>query len=120
MFSILFRPSKTPNAPTPPEPPLPPQTASLSRFPFLRSYRITVELANIRPPANYSKADFNIKDTTSGLNVTVQDLTSEQLSGEQSFMFVANDASNNDTRVYLIYTLADSSTQTVELELVLP
>lgn len=117
MFSILFRPSKTPNAPTPPEPPLPPQTASLSRFPFLRSYRITVELANIRPPANYTKADFNIKDTTSSLNVTVQDLTADQLSGVQTFMFVANDASNNDTRVYLIYTLADSSTQTVELQI---
>lgn len=118
MFSILYRPSKTPNAPTPPQPPLPPQTASLSRFPFLRNYRITVELSNIRPPANYSKADFNIKDTTSGLNVTVQDLSSDQLSGEQEFMFVANDASNNDTRAYLIYTLADSSTQTVELQIV--
>ena len=33
-------------------------------------------------------------------------------------MFVANDASYNDTRVYLIYTLADSSTQTVELQIV--
>lgn len=120
MFSILFRPSKTPNAPVPPEPPLPPQTASLSRFPFLRSYRITVELANIRPPANYSKADFNIKDTTSRLDVTVQDLTSDQLSGAADFFFVANDASNNDTRAYLIYTLADSSTQTVELQLDLP
>ena len=118
MFSVLFRPSKTPNAPTPPEPPLPPQTASLSRFPFLRNYRITVELSNIRPPANYSKADFNIKDTTSGLNVTIQDLTSEQLSGEQDFMFGANNASYNDTRVYLIYTIADSSTQTVELHIV--
>ena len=118
MFSVLFRPSKTPNAPTPPEPPLPPQTASLSRFPFLRNYRITVELSNIRPPANYSKADFNIKDTTSGLNVTIQDLTSEQLSGEQDFMFVANNASYNDTRAYLVYTLAGSSTQTVELHIV--
>lgn len=118
MFSVLFRPSKTPNAPTPPEPPLPPQTASLSRFPFLRNYRITVQLSNIRQPANYSKADFNIKDTTSGLNVTIQDITSEQLSGEQDFMFVANDASYNDTRAYLIYTLADSSTQTVELNIV--
>lgn len=114
MPKVLFRPTLTSNA----EPPLPPQTASLSRFPFLRNYRITVELSNIRPPANYSKADFNIKDTTSGLNVTIQDLTSEQLSGEQDFMFVANDASNNDTRVYLIYTLADSSTQTVELHIV--
>jgi hypothetical protein len=114
MPKVLFRPTLTSNA----EPPLPPQTASLSRFPFLRNYRITVELSNIRPPANYSKADFNIKDTTSGLNVTIQDLTSEQLSGEQDFMFVANDASYNDTRVYLIYTLADSSTQTVELHIV--
>ena len=118
MPKILFRPQINPSVPTPPGPPLPPQTASLSRFPFLRNYRITVELSNIRPPANYTKADFNIKDTTSGLNVTVQDLTSEQLSGEQNFMFVANDASNNDTRAYLIYTLADSSTQTVELEIV--
>lgn len=91
--------------------------ASLSRFPFLRNYRITVELSNIRTPANYSKADFNIKDTTSGLNVTVQDLTSDQLSGAAEILFVANDASYNDTRVYLIYTFADTSTQTVELEI---
>ena len=117
MPKILFRPQNASSVPTPPEPPLPPQTASLSRFPFLRNYRITVELSNIRPPANYTRADFNIKDITSGLNVTVQDLTSEQLSGEQDFMFVANNASYNDTRVYLIYTLADSSTQTVELEI---
>jgi hypothetical protein len=117
MPKILFRPQIKPSVPTPPEPPLPPQTASLSRFPFLRNYRITVELSNIRPPANYTKADFNIKDTTSGLNVTVQDLTADQLSGEQDFMFVANDASYNDTRVYLIYTFADTSTQTVELEI---
>lgn len=117
MPKILFRPQNTSSGTTPPEPPLPPQTASLSRFPFLRNYRITVVLSNIRPPANYSKADFNIKDTTSGLNVTVQDLTSEQLSGEQDFMFVANNASYNDTRVYLIYTFADTSTQTVELQM---
>ena len=117
MPKILFRPQINPSVPTPPEPPLPPQTASLSRFPFLRNYRITVELSNIRPPANYTRADFNIKDTTSGLNVTVQDLTSEQLSGEQDFMFVANNASYNDTRVYLIYTFADTSTKTVELEM---
>ena len=117
MPKILFRPQNTSSGTTPPEPPLPPQTASLSRFPFLRNYRITVELSNIRPPANYTRADFNIKDTTSGLNVTVQDLTSEQLSGEQDFMFVANNASYNDTRVYLIYTFADTSTQTVELEM---
>lgn len=117
MPKILFRPQNTSSGTTPPEPPLPPQTATLSRFPFLRNYRVTVELSNIRPPANYSKADFNIKDTTSGLNTTVQDLTPEQLSGAQEIMFVANDASNNDTRVYLIYTLADSSTQTVELEI---
>lgn len=74
-------------------------------------------LSNIRPPANYTKADFNIKDTTSGLNVTVQDLSTDQLSGVQEFYFVANDASYNDTRVYLIYTFADTSTQTVELEM---
>lgn len=117
MPKILFRPQNTSSGTTPPVPPLPPQTASLSRFPFLRNYRITVELSNIRPPANYTKADFNIKDTTSGLNVTIQDLSSEQLSGEQSFMFVANDASYNDTRVFLIYTFADTSTQTVELEI---
>lgn len=117
MPKILFRPQTTPSVPTPPEPPLPPQTATLSRFPFLRNYRITVELSNIRPPANYTKADFNIKDTTSGLNVTVQDLTSDQLSGTANIMFVANDASYNDTRVYLIYTFADTSTQTIELEI---
>lgn len=51
------------------------------------------------------------------LNVTVQDLTPDQLSGTAEIMFVANDASNNDTRVYLIYTFADTSTQTVELEI---
>lgn len=118
MPKILFRPQNIPSAPTPPEPPLPPQTATLSRFPFLRNYRITVELSNIRPPANYAKADFNIKDTTSGLNTTVQDLTPEQLAGTQDIMFVANDASYNDTRVYLIYTLADSTTKTDELEIV--
>ena len=117
MPKILFRPQITPSVPTPPEPPLPPQTATLSRFPFLRNYRITVELSNIRPPANYSRADFNIKDTTSGLNVTVQDLTPEQLSGTAEIMFVANDASYNDTRIYLIYTFADTSAQTVELEM---
>lgn len=117
MPKILFRPQNTSSGTTPPEPPLPPQTASLSRFPFLRNYRITVELSNIRPPANYTKADFNIKDTTSGLNVTVQDLTPDQLSGTAEIMFVANDASNNDTRIYLIYTFADTSTQTVELEM---
>jgi hypothetical protein len=115
MPKILFRPQITSSVPTPPEPPLPPQSASLSRFPFLRNYRITVELSNIRPPANYTRADFNIKDTTSGLNVTVQDLTSDQLTGAEEIMFVANDASYNDTRVYLIYTFADTSTQTVEL-----
>lgn len=117
MMKILFRPQIIPSVPTPPEPPLPPQTATLSRFPFLRNYRITVELSNIRPPANYTKANFNIKDTTSGLNVTVQDLTSDQLSGTANIMFVANDASYNDTRVYLIYTFADTSTQTIELEI---
>lgn len=117
MPKILFRPLNASSGTTPPEPPLPPQTASLSRFPFLRNYRITVELSNIRPPANYTKADFNIKDTTSGLNVTIQDLSSEQLSGTAGILFVANDASYNDTRVYLIYTFANSSTQTVELEI---
>lgn len=81
----------------------------------MRNYRITVELSNIRPPANYTRADFNIKDTTSRLNVTVQDLTPDQLSGAAEILFVANDASYNDTRVYLIYTFADTSTQTVEL-----
>lgn len=114
MAKILFRPTPT----STPEPPLPPQTASLSRFPFLRNYRITVELGNIRPPSNYAKADFNIKDTTSRLNVTVQDLTPDQLSGVAEIMFIANDASHNDTRAYLIYTFANSSTQTVELQLV--
>lgn len=118
MAYILYRPAKTQGGQSPPEPPLPPQSASLSRFPFLRNYRITVTLDNIRPPANYARADFNIKDTTSVLNVTVEDLTSEQLSGEQNLMFVANDASNNDTRVYIIYTLADTTTQTVELEMI--
>lgn len=117
MAYVLFRPAKTQDGPTPPEPPLPPQSASLSRFPFLRNYRITVVLSNIRPPANYERADFNIKDTTSGLNVTILDLSSDQLSGTQEFMFVANYASNNDTRMYLIYTFADSTTQTVELEM---
>ena len=34
------------------------------------------------------------------------------------FTFRSNDASNNDTRAYLVYTIADSSTQTVELEIV--
>lgn len=117
MPKILFRPQINPSVPTPPEPPLPPQTATLSRFPFLRNYRITVELSNIRPPANYTKADFNIKDTTSGLNVTIQDLTPDQLFGAADIMFVANDASYNDTRVYLIYTFDNASTQTVELEI---
>ena len=64
MAYVLFRPAKTQDGQTPPEPPLPPQSASLSRFPFLRNYRITVVLSNIRPPANYERADFNIKDTT--------------------------------------------------------
>lgn len=117
MAYILFRPVKPQGGQTPPEPPLPPQSASLSRFPFLRNYRITVVLSNIRPPANYARADFNIKDTTSGLNVTVQDLTPDQLSGVAEIFFVANDASNNDTRLYLIYTFADMTTQTVELEM---
>lgn len=117
MPKVLFRPQIIPSVPTPPGPPLPPQTAALSRFPFLRNYRVTVELSNIRPPGNYSKADFNIKDTTSALNVTVQDLTPDQLSGAAEILFVANDASYNDTRVYLIYTFADTSTQTVELEI---
>lgn len=118
MAYILFRPTKPQGGQNPPEPPLPPQSASLSRFPFLRNYRITVVLSNIRPPANYARADFNIKDTTSGLNVTVQDLTSDQLSGVAELLFVANDASHNDTRVYLIYTYADTTTLTVELEMI--
>lgn len=118
MAYILFRPANPQGGQTPPQPPLPPQSANLSRFPFLRNYRITVVLSNIRPPANYARADFNIKDTTSGLNVTVQDLTPDQLSGEQEFMFVANNASYNDTRLYLIYTFADTTTQTVELEMI--
>lgn len=49
--------------------------------------------------------------------MTILDLTSDQLAGTQEFMFVANDASNNNTRLYLIYTLADSTTQTIELEM---
>lgn len=118
MFSVLFRPSKTPNAPVPPEPPADPQFAVLSPFPFLRRYNVEVSLVDIVPPANYVSVNFNIKDTTSDLNVTVEGLTQAQLSGSEVFTFRSNDASYNDTRAYLIYTLAVSSTQTVELKIV--
>ena len=118
MFSILFRPSKTSSAPVPPQPPANPQTAMLSPFPFLRRYNVTVGLVDIVPPANYVSVNFNIKDTTSSLDVTVEGLTQAQLSGTEEFTFRSNDGSNNDTRAYLIYTLADSSTQTVELQIV--
>lgn len=118
MFSVLFRPSKTPNVPTPPEPPANPHVAMLSPFPFLKRYNVEVSLVDIVPPANYVSVNFNIKDTTSSLNVTVEGLTEAQLSGSEVFIFRSNDASYNDTRAYLIYTLADSSTQTVELHIV--
>ena len=118
MFSILFRPSKKPNAPVPPQPPANPQVAMLSPFPFLRRYNVEVSLVDIVPPANYVSVNFNIKDTTSSLDVTVEGLTQAQLSGSEVFTFRSNDASNNDTRAYLVYTLADSSTQTVELQIV--
>ena len=118
MFKIIFRPQPMKGSPTPPVPPLPPQTAALSKFPFLRNYNISVTLGDIRPPANYVQADFQIKDTTSRLDVTVQNLTQENLAGSSEFFFRSNDASNNDTRVYLIYTFADASTQTDELQLV--
>lgn len=118
MFSILFRPSKTSSAPVPPQPPANPQIAMLSPFPFLRRYYVTVALVDIVPPANYVSVNFNIKDTTSELNVTVENLTQAQLSEGAEFTFRSNDRSENDTRAYLIYTLADSSTQTVELQIV--
>lgn len=118
MFSILFRPSKTPNAPVPPIPPANPQVAMLSPFPFLRRYYVTVSLVDIVPPANYVSVNFNIKDTTSGLDVTVENLTQAQLSEGEEFTFRSNAESYNDTRAYLLYTLADSSTQTVELQVV--
>lgn len=117
MFKIIFRPQSIKNSPSPPVPPLPPQTAALSKFPFLRNYSVAVTLDNIRPPENYVQADFQIKDTTSRLDVTVQNLTVENLAGSSEFFFRANDASNNDTRVYLIYTFADASTKTDELQL---
>ena len=118
MAKIIFRPSKTPSAPVPPQPPANPQIAMLSPFPFLRRYYVTVGLVDIVPPANYVSVNFNIKDTTSDLDVTVENLTQAQLTGSEEFTFRSNDASYNDTRVYLIYTLADSSTQTVELQVV--
>lgn len=117
MFKIIFRPQPMKGSPTPPVPPPPPQTATLSRFPFLRNYRIGVTLGDIRPPANYVQADFRIVDSTSRLDMTVQNLTQENLAGTSEFFFIANDASYNDTRAYLIYTFADASTQTVELQL---
>ena len=118
MPKILFRPQNTSSGTTPPEPPANPQVAMLSPFPFLRRYNVEVSLVDIVPPENYVSVNFNIKDTTSGLNVTVEGLTEAQLSGSEVFIFRSNDASYNDTRAYLIYTLADSSTQTVELEIV--
>lgn len=118
MYKIIFRPQPMKGYPTPPVPPLPPQTAALSRFPFLRNYRVGVTLGDIRPPTNYVQADFKIVDSTSRLDMTVQNLTQENLAGTSEFMFIANDAPYNDTRVYLIYTFADASTQTDELQLV--
>lgn len=117
MAYILFRPANTIGGQTPPEPPANPQVAMLSPFPFLRRYYVTVGLVDVVPPANYVSVNFNIKDTTSDLDVTVEGLTPAQLSGNEEFTFRSNDASNNDTRVYLIYTFADTTTQTVELEM---